>query len=105
MTTSSDPSPEDRFFQLLARPKYRVSERARPHYFRRVEEWKRFCLRSENSSPSEVTREFFECLGARTDFEDWQFWQAIKAVELWATEIEKVPWSFEFDWFAICRTF
>ncbi len=93
-----DRSFEDAYFRLLADPSQRVSEKARPYYFRRVEQWKEFCEKAENPSSAAATRAFFDRLGTDPGLEDWQLRQAIRAVELWTREIEHWAWAEGFDW-------
>lgn len=72
----------------------RIQVQAQPHYARWVKQWQD----AEGGVSSEATRDFFHQFGQRPSITDWQFRQAVHAVELWVRKIEPVSWGPEFDW-------
>jgi len=101
------PSAEHRFFELLStHPRLRVRAAARPHCQRWIEEWRRHRPGDDDGSHDPLSQEhtlsFFEALGRNRGLKGWHFHQAIRAVELWTTEVEPVDWAKAFDWASHC---
>ena len=81
------------FFEILASdPK--IKPTTRPHYARWVTWW----LQASGDESELATREFFDALGRRPALSDWQFRQAVHAVQIWTTRIARLPWASGFDW-------
>lgn len=86
----------DRFHHVIATHP-RIREIARPHVARWVDHWL-----GEGGDVSEAaTLRFFEEIGAAPALKDWQFRQALFAVELWCRRVQMPAWATGFDWQAI----
>ncbi|MFV1995634.1 MAG: integron integrase [Verrucomicrobiales bacterium] len=72
----------------------KIKPAARRYYARWVEAW----LESDGTASEAATRRYFDELGRQRELEDWQFRQAVRAVERWAREIAQLPWAISFDW-------
>ena len=72
----------------------RIAPAARPHYARWVSHWQK----ARGPEGPQATQAFFDQLGRRRGLSDWQFRQAVRAVELWCREIERAPWAATFPW-------
>lgn len=95
------PSPDalegwDRFHHVIASHPH-VRAVARPHLARWVDRW----IRQGGSGSGEATLRFFEEIGTTPALKDWQFRQALFAVELWCRQVQMPPWASGFDWQAI----
>ena len=71
-----------------------IRPQARSHYARWVAQWRR----AGGPDSAEATARFFETLGRRPNLLDWQFRQAVQAVELWCRDIAPTGWTAAFDW-------
>ena len=71
-----------------------VPEKARPHLARWVSQWRR---EGGDESPAATTA-FFEELGRSPTLRDWQFRQAVQAVQRFCREPTAPAWATEFDW-------
>jgi len=93
---TSEPPAWDRFHTVIAsHPEIRNV--ARPHVARWADRW----LREGGPESEEATLRFFEEIGGAPGLKDWQFRQALFAVELWCRRIQMPDWATEFDWEAI----
>ncbi len=88
-----EPSRWQRFLDF-ARSHPAIKPQARPHYARWVSDW----LTAGAEASEEATRKFFEELGRRRTFKDWQFRQAVRAVRAWAVDSAWLPSGARFDW-------
>ncbi len=102
-------SPQQRFFELLhSHPRHRVRANGIPHCLRWIEEWQTYqhpgdTSEHEHKPHSESgTLAFFEDIAKRSWLKDWHFHQAIRAVELWTSEVEPGEWAHNFDWDSYC---
>ncbi|MEM8954428.1 MAG: integron integrase [Verrucomicrobiota bacterium] len=87
------PSQWQRFVDLLDEHP-RVRPEAREYYARWVRHW----LDAGGDQSEQRTLAFFETLGRSRVLLEWQFKQAIHAVELWTCGIVCLPWGADFDW-------
>lgn len=71
-----------------------IAPAARPHYARWVSHWQK----ARGPEGPQTTQAFFEQLGRRRGLQDWQFRQAVRAIELWCREIAREPWTCTFPW-------
>ncbi len=99
MNTSLRLAPEQgssdwqRFFESISADR-RIKEGARVYFARWVSGW----LEAGASESGNATREYFEELGRQRNLEDWQFRQAVAAVERWAGDVAQLHWARFFDW-------
>lgn len=75
----------------------RIKESARPFVAKWVERW----LREHGPDSEESTTSFFEKIGRDPRLQDWQFRQAVLAVELWCRRVSMPGWAGRFDWQAL----
>jgi len=100
MTTPSD-APSDgqpasptrqRFLaHLVALP---IKPTVHKYYVRWAEAW----TRARGDRSADATTAFFEALGRSTHLADWQFRQAVDAVQIFARDIFALPWVADYDW-------
>lgn len=90
---SSTADPWQAFLDIL-RDHPRVQPAARSHYARWVSQWQQ----GGGDVSAEATNHYFEDLGRRPGLQDWQFRQAVRAVELWCREVDRLAWTEAFDW-------
>ena len=81
------------FIELLNKDS-RIKASTHPHYGRWASHW----LKAGGGDSESATKNFFEELGRRKDLKDWQFIQAVSAVELWAKKVAQLDWAKSFDW-------
>jgi hypothetical protein len=75
----------------------RIKAAARPY----VAKWAARWLLERGPESEESTRSFFEALGGDPRLQDWQFRQAVSAVELWCRRVRTPEWARDFDWRAV----
>lgn len=85
--------PWRRFLSLLEQCSS-IPARARPHFARWVRDWQR----TGGEASAAATQAWFDSLGRRPHLSDWQFRQAVGAIELWCREIARSAWAASFDW-------
>jgi len=71
-----------------------VPEKARPHLARWVSQWRR----EGGDESAAATTAFFEELGRSPTLQDWQFRQAVQAVERFSRLPSAPEWMRDFDW-------
>lgn len=71
-----------------------VAPASQSYYAKWASQW----LKAAGEDSAESTRRFFENLGRRPGLADWQFRQAVRAVEMWARRIGRLPWAEAFNW-------
>jgi integron integrase len=86
----------DRFHRVIASHP-QIREVARPHVARWVDRW----IREGGPASEEATNRVFEDIGSTPGLKDWQFRQALFAVELWCRRVQMPDWATDFDWEAI----
>ncbi|NOX98263.1 MAG: integron integrase [Verrucomicrobia bacterium] len=90
---NADGSDWQRFMNLLkGDPK--IKTEAQPHYGRWASDW----LKAGGRASESATRDYFDSLGRRRNLKDWQFGQAVFAVELWTKKVAQLKWAHSFDW-------
>lgn len=93
---TSESTAWDRFHTVISsHPEIRNV--ARPHVARWADRW----IREGGPASEEATLRFFEEIGGAPGLKDWQFRQALFAVELWCRRIQMPDWATDFDWEAI----
>ncbi len=81
-------------FARLLEARQDISSTTYPHLARWVSDWQK----AGGEASASITLGWFDSLGRRPQLRDWQFRQAVVAVELWCREISGHPWAAAFDW-------
>ena len=92
-TTKPDSDPWPLFLDRIHRDP-EIRPQAQPHFARWVSRWQ---AAGANAS-AEATERWFDELGRQPALLDWQFRQAVRAVELWSRSTSEPAWAATFDW-------
>jgi len=92
-TTKADFDPWPLFLDRIHRDP-EIRPQARPHFARWVSRWQ---AAGANAS-AEATQRWFDELGRQPALLDWQFRQAVRAMEVWSRSASEPVWAGAFDW-------